>query len=134
MNNTRGTPFRVALTADFYDEAGQPKFAELGLSVFDSHSQVEVSRFPSHQPVIQPSQLAGANGVIVLTPRVTRDSIAGCSELLAIGRFGVGYDTVDVEACTDSNVLAMIATGAVVAGSRLTATGAGEAGNCCAHQ
>ena len=51
--------------------------------------------------------------MVVLTPRVTRDSIAGCNELLAIGRFGVGYDTVDVEACTQANVMAMIAMGAV---------------------
>jgi phosphoglycerate dehydrogenase-like enzyme len=33
--------------------------------------------------------------------------------LLAIGRFGVGYDTVDVEACTERDVLAMITSGAV---------------------
>src|SRR5438067_12189498 len=89
MNNSRLCPFRLAFTADFYDETGQPKFAELGLSVFDSHSHVKVSRFPSHLSVVEPSQLAGAHGVIVLTPRVTRDSIAGCKELLAIGRFGV---------------------------------------------
>src|SRR5215468_10969647 len=97
--------FRLALTADFFDEGGQPKYADLGLSVFDSHHHVEVSRLSGHQPVIEPSQLAGAHGVIVLTPRVTRDSIAGCRELLALGRFGVGYDSVDIEACTEANVL-----------------------------
>jgi phosphoglycerate dehydrogenase-like enzyme len=113
MDHSRSGPFRLALTADFFDEGGQPKFADLGLSVFDSQSHVEISRFPNHQPVIEPSQLTGVHGVIVLTPRVTRDSIAGCRELLAVGRFGVGYDTVDVEACTESNIVVLIATGAV---------------------
>ena len=113
MTAPRRSPFRVALTADFYDEAGSPKFADLGLSVFDRQPHIAVSNFASHRTVIQPDQINGSHGVVVLTPQVTRASIAGCADLLAIGRFGVGYDTVDIEACTQSNVLAMIASGAV---------------------
>ena len=113
MNYSRPSPFRVALTADFYDDAGQPKFAELGLSVLEGHRHLEVSKFAKHQPVIQPDQVAGVNGVVVLTPQVTRETLVNCGELLAIGRFGVGYDSVDVEACTEANVLAMITAGAV---------------------
>ncbi len=101
------------MTADFYDEAGRPKFADLGLSVLEPHPHVAIANFASHQAVIQPEQINGSNGVVVLTPQVTGKSIAGCADLLAIGRFGVGYDTVDVEACTKANVLAMIAAGAV---------------------
>jgi phosphoglycerate dehydrogenase-like enzyme len=113
MNDTQRPPFHVALTADFFDEAGKPKFADLGLSVFERQPHVGFSSFTNHQPVIRPEQINGSNGVVVLTPQVTRESISGCVDLLAIGRFGVGYDTVDVESCTDSDVLAMIATGAV---------------------
>lgn len=113
MHTAQRSQFRVALTADFYDEAGNPKFADLGLSVFDRQAHVAVSSLASHQPVIQSAQINGAHGVVVLTPQVTGESIAGCTDLLAIGRFGVGYDTVDVEACTRANVLAMIASGAV---------------------
>jgi len=105
--------FRVALTADFYDESGQAKFGDLGLDVFDRQDHVNVSNLHRHRSVIEPDQLAGVNGVVVLTPHVTDRSIAGCDDLLAIGRFGVGYDTVNVEACTEANVLAMIASGAV---------------------
>lgn len=105
--------FRVALTADFYDATGKPKFEDLGLSVFERQPHVTVSTFKSHQPVIQPDQIEDAQGVVVLTPQVTSASIAGCPDLLAIGRFGVGYDTVDVAACTEANVVAMIAAGAV---------------------
>lgn len=101
------------MTADFYDEKGEPKFADLGLSVLERQPHVAVSSFDRHQSVIQPDQINGANGVIVLSPHVTGDSIAGKADLLAIGRFGVGYDSVDVDACTRANVLAMIASGAV---------------------
>ncbi|MBI1842691.1 MAG: dehydrogenase [Verrucomicrobia bacterium] len=113
MNQPPKHPFRVALTADFYDDAGRPKFSELGLDVFADHRHVQATTFSKHESVIHPAQLSGANGVIVLTPRVTAESIAGCGELLAVGRFGVGYDSVDVGACTAANVLAMITAGAV---------------------
>ena len=51
--------------------------------------------------------------MIVLTPAVTAHSVSCAERLLAIGRFGVGYDGVDVEACTQADVVAVIATGSV---------------------
>ena len=105
--------FRVALTADFYGADGSPRYADFGLGTFAGHPHVEVSRFDRHEPEISARQLREAHGVIVLSPRVTRASLAGNDSLLAVGRFGVGYDSVDVAACTAANVLAMIAAGAV---------------------
>jgi phosphoglycerate dehydrogenase-like enzyme len=72
-----------------------------------------VHRFAEHRPQIGADQLAGANGVVVLTPQVTRASVADARDLLAVGRFGVGYDSVDVQACSDANVLVCITVGAV---------------------
>jgi phosphoglycerate dehydrogenase-like enzyme len=51
--------------------------------------------------------------VIVLTPSVTAKSLSESGDLLAIGRFGVGYDAVDVKACTEADVVAFITAGAV---------------------
>src|SRR3954466_4859950 len=104
MSNT----FTIALTGDFYDAAGNPKYADLGLGVFDGHPHVSVRSFEEHRKVIGSDQLQGVNGVIVLTPAVTRETVSSANELLAIGRFGVGYDAVDVAACTDADVVAFI--------------------------
>lgn len=106
-------PFRLALTGDFFDVSGQSRFADLGLSLFENEPHIKVSKFEKHQPEITPEQLSNVNGAIVLTPRVTAASLANSEKLLAIGRFGVGYDSVDVAACTDNLVLAMITSGAV---------------------
>ncbi|MCC7420622.1 MAG: dehydrogenase [Planctomycetaceae bacterium] len=106
------TQFRVALTADFYDSAGVARYRDIGLDRLDSN-RFRVSRFDTHRPEIEPEQFAGADGVIVLTPRVTARSLSAADELLAIGRFGVGYDTVDVAACTAADVLLFITAGAV---------------------
>ena len=105
--------FRVALTADFYDAKGNSKFDDLGLSVFANSDTIDVARLEEHRNEITPDQLANTAGVIVLTPQVTAASLTQSNDLLAIGRFGVGYDSVDVDACTNSEVLAMITAGAV---------------------
>jgi phosphoglycerate dehydrogenase-like enzyme len=44
---------------------------------------------------------------------VTKASVSRSDDLLAIGRFGVGYDSVDVDACTEADVAVFIAVGAV---------------------
>lgn len=106
-------PFHVKLTADFFDASGRTKYADIGLSQFSSAPQITAEPFAVHQPEIGPEQLAGANGVIVLTPKVTAASVAQARDLLAIGRFGVGYDAVDVPACTAADVVVFITAGAV---------------------
>ncbi|MEZ6051078.1 MAG: hypothetical protein R3C02_06745 [Planctomycetaceae bacterium] len=105
--------FRLAQTADFFDEAGNAKFADLGTSLLEDHPHIQLSKLPEFYPTISADQLADSHGVIVLTPKVTAESVTGCDDLLAIGRFGVGYDSVDVGACTAQDVLVVITTGAV---------------------
>lgn len=105
--------FPVALTADFYDAAGKPKYRDLGLSVFEPHKQITFKPFAQHRPEIGADQIGDAAGVIVLTPKVSAATVSNAKNLLAVGRFGVGYDSVDVKACTDADVLAYITAGAV---------------------
>jgi phosphoglycerate dehydrogenase-like enzyme/2-keto-3-deoxy-L-rhamnonate aldolase RhmA len=107
-----GRAWKVALTGDFVDTAGKPRYRDIGLDTFTG-TGVVVDSFSEHRPVIGSDQLAGNNAAIVLTPRVTAASLGNCENLLAIGRFGVGYDSVDVAACTANDVLLFIAAGAV---------------------
>ena len=106
--------FRIALTADFYDAAGQLRYRDIGLDLLQQAAHfAEVVNFATHCTPIAPQQLAGVNGAIVLSPRVTAESLSASEDLLAIGRFGVGYDSVDVAACTAADVLLFITAGAV---------------------
>jgi phosphoglycerate dehydrogenase-like enzyme len=108
-----GRRFRVALTGDFRAADGSFRFRDLGLSVFEGHEHIEVSPFAEHRPEVGADQVGAAQGVIVLTPAVTARSLARPDDLLAVGRFGVGYDAVDVDACTRADVVAFITAGAV---------------------
>lgn len=105
--------FVVALTADFYDGNGAPKYRDLGLSVLAENPRIEQRVFKEHRKQIAAEQIDGAHGVIVLTPAVTAQSISNAGQLLVVARFGVGYDAVDVKACTAADVLVTITTGAV---------------------
>jgi len=105
--------FVVALTADFYDGDGAPKYRDLGLSVLAENPRIEQRVFKEHRKQIGAEQIDGANGVIVLTPAVTAQSVSDAGNLLVMARLGVGYDAVDVKACTATDVLVTITTGAV---------------------
>ena len=106
-------PFRIALTADFFGPDGSTNYPDIGLSTFDARDRIAWSKFAEHRPSIGPDQIGDANGVVVLTPSVTADSVSSSENLLAIGRFGVGYDAVDVAACTRADVAVFITAGAV---------------------
>ncbi len=111
--STTPRQFRVALTNDFFAPDGSTKYPDIGLSVFEGHGHLEWFKLPEHKNPIAADQVAGAHGVIVLTPAVTAETVARNRDLLAVGRFGVGYDAVDVEACTRNDVVVTITAGAV---------------------
>jgi phosphoglycerate dehydrogenase-like enzyme len=103
----------VSLTADFFGPDGSTKYPDIGLSLFDGKASIAWSKLAEHRPKIEVDQTEGANGLIVLTPGVTSETVSKASDLLAVGRFGVGYDAVDVKSCTDADVLVFITSGAV---------------------
>ncbi|MCL4401648.1 MAG: dehydrogenase, partial [Acidobacteria bacterium] len=61
-----------------------------------------------------PEQLRDFDVVISLKPRVTASSLEGVERLCAFGRCGVGYDNVDLAACTAKDVAVYITPSAVV--------------------
>jgi phosphoglycerate dehydrogenase-like enzyme len=105
--------FRVALTGDFLRPDGTSLYREFGLEVLDSQPGIVRGAFAENLREITPQQIGDANAVVVLSPRVTPHSVSQADNLLAVGRFGVGYDSVDVPACTAADVVLVTAVGAV---------------------
>ena len=85
--------FSVGLTGDFRGPDGRVVYRDIGLDVLEGAAGVSVRHLAEHRPELGPDQLAGLQGVIVLTPRVTAHSLSAAGDLLAVGRFGVGYDS-----------------------------------------
>jgi phosphoglycerate dehydrogenase-like enzyme len=106
-------PLQVVLTGDFHGPDGRPRYRDLGLAELHAAPDVRCRVLTEHRPVLGPDQLAGSQAAIVLTPRVTAETVSTNGEFLAIARFGVGYDSVDVPSCTAADVAVLIAAGAV---------------------
>ena len=113
MTKKQGRPFKVVSSADFIGFMGPDGDRDIGLSVFDGHPDIQFRTLDEHSGEILPAQIQNAHGLILATPTLTRQSLRQCGDFLAVGRFGVGYDSVDVTACTEADVLLFITRGAV---------------------
>src|ERR1700761_6890130 len=106
--------FRIGFSADFCDDKGQLVFPDLGLSVLEGVPRVWHQFVAEYRDPYSPEQLTDYDVLITLKPRITRQSLAGVSRLCAIGRCGVGYDNVDLEACTEKGIAVYITPAGVV--------------------
>ena len=101
------TAFRVALSADFRKPDGSPSFREFDLSPLEDHPDIDLF-YLEPEPEISATQLADVDALILLTPRVGAASLTPNGRLAVVARFGVGYDNVDLAACSDHDVAVVI--------------------------
>lgn len=99
--------FRVGLTRDFLKPDGTNGFGDVGLELFDK-AGVDWEYLSCYSAEIEPEIANAYDGLLVLAPRVTRATLAKTPRLKIVARMGVGYDTIDVPACTDAGVLLTI--------------------------
>ena len=99
--------FRVALSADFRNADGSPTFRDFDLATLSADPRVEVV-FLEPESVISSRQLEDIDALILLAHRFDRGSVPQSGRLGVVARFGVGYDTVDVPACTDAGIALVI--------------------------
>lgn len=99
--------FRVALSADFRNADGSPTFRDFDLAPLMSDAGVEVL-FLEPESVLSSSQLEDIDALILLAHRFGQGSVPKSGRLGVVARFGVGYDTVDVKACTDAGIALVI--------------------------
>jgi phosphoglycerate dehydrogenase-like enzyme len=100
--------FRVGLTRDLLDANGEPTFGRAALRVLDDDPRVEWEVLPEAD-AIGPDALGRYDALYVNAPRVARDSfVGGQIRTRVIARHGVGYDSVDIPACTEHGVMVTI--------------------------
>lgn len=117
------TQFRIGITADVLKSDGSPIFGNAALALLDSPG-VEWEYMDETSSDISAAHAARYDAICAMTTRVTQQSLgAKDMRLKLIARFGVGYDSIDVPACTAAGVLLTIAPDGVrrpVATSALT--------------
>ncbi len=100
-------PFRVGVTRDFLKPDGSLGFGDVGLELLDQ-AGLPWDFLAEDTRELRTDQVRDHDALLVLAPRVTAATLAGADRLRLVARFGVGYDSVDVEACTRAGVLLTI--------------------------
>lgn len=99
--------FRVALSADFRKPDGSPSFPEFDLSALEQRPNLDFF-YLEPEAEISAAQLADVDALILLAPRVGAGSLTPKGRLSVVARFGVGYDNVDLDACSANDVAVVI--------------------------
>lgn len=100
--------FRVGITRDALRDDGKTVFDAAALKVLDD-PVIEWEFIPENVKELTAAHAAAYDALCVLMPRTTAATLAGPNRRLKIvARLGVGYDNVDVPACTANGVILAI--------------------------
>jgi D-3-phosphoglycerate dehydrogenase len=104
------TKFRVGISPDVLDSRGQTIFDPSALELLNAPGIAWNYLSAEEERVIAPETAAAYDAVCLMLGRVTAATFArGAGRLKIIARFGVGFDTIDVPACTGHGALLTIA-------------------------
>ena len=101
-------PFQVGVTRDFLKADGSLGFGDINLGFLDENPRVAWEFLAEDTTELRADQVRDYDALLVLSPRVSAATLAGSARLAIVARFGVGYDTVDVDACTAAGAILTI--------------------------
>ncbi len=105
--------FKVGLTRDFLTPDGALTYDDIGLNILEETDGLTYEFMKEYRSPVTAEMLQGYDAVISMAPSYKPESFKGVHDLKAICRFGVGYDMVDLKACSAANVIVTITKGAV---------------------
>jgi phosphoglycerate dehydrogenase-like enzyme len=95
-----GRDFRVGVSRDFLDADGHNVWGDIRLGELDA-AGVDWHYLPRTTGELLVEDVDGLDAVLFAAPAVTERTLAGAVHPpVLFARFGVGYDTVDLDACT----------------------------------
>lgn len=100
--------FRVGITRDFLKPDGSSDLDGIAAPLFNN-AGLEWEYIDANTQVLSDEHVKNYDALLVLGTGITAETLSGNDRLTIIARFGVGYDKVDVQACTDNGVLLTIA-------------------------
>lgn len=103
---TTAKPFLVGITSDFETHANG--VLEPALAAVLHPAGIRYETMPDTGGLGVPEVLDRYDAVIVLDCRFPAESFSGLRRLAVLARWGVGYDQVDVAACTEAGVILAI--------------------------
>jgi D-3-phosphoglycerate dehydrogenase len=106
------TPFRIGLSPALDPSRGKLLFPSYDLAELAADPAFDLAYYEADAP-LSASALTGFDALVLLGERMAAESFPGDGRLKLIARMGVGYDTVDVPACSAHDVALTITPPAV---------------------
>ena len=102
MNESQS--FRVALSGAFQNNDGTAVFPMFDLSPLENDNEVEFEYVAGVDGRMTAESLEDFDALVLLLEKFDENSIPESNRLSLIARFGVGFDTVDIEACKQAGI------------------------------
>ena len=99
--------FRIGLSAGFQKPDGAPAYPDFDLTPLVADRRITLVKL-SNRNAIAPADIADIDALILLGEDFPRAAIGAESRLALVARFGVGFDQVDIEACTQNGIAVTI--------------------------
>ena len=100
--------FRVGVSPEVVTADGGTVFGDNAMKILEDPA-VEWEYLPERVPALTQEHAARYDAFCLMTAKVTRETLSGADRRLKlVARFGVGYDSVDVPACTEAGVMLTI--------------------------
>jgi D-3-phosphoglycerate dehydrogenase len=100
--------FEVALSSDFRLPNGSPAYPSFDLGPLENDPSVRLCYVDPVDGVMPGAALEDVDALILLIPRFDARSVPKSGRLAVVARFGVGYDTVNVDDCTNAGIALVI--------------------------
>jgi phosphoglycerate dehydrogenase-like enzyme len=97
--------FQIGLTTDFLNADGKLAYRDIGLDMVEARGDRFSYRFvEEYREELGADQIEGLDAVFFDEPMITAATLEKSERLKVVARFGVGYDIVDLAACTAADV------------------------------
>jgi len=102
--------FKVGVSASLRRTDGTLVIPEVDLSLLENNDQITVNSLPDiGGGNLTSEHIADNDAIILMLERIDKNSFTANQPLTAIARYGVGYDTIDTQACSANSVALAIA-------------------------
>jgi phosphoglycerate dehydrogenase-like enzyme len=99
---------RVGLSHDLRAPDGGLSWGDIGLSLLAERDDITWDFLPPDNGALTAEHVEGFDAVLFAAPAITAATVSGPRPPRLLARFGVGLDSVDVEACTAAGVAVTI--------------------------
>jgi D-3-phosphoglycerate dehydrogenase len=105
--------YRVGIGSDLSAADGSSLVAEAARDLLEPVPGLELTTIGEPRAELTPADVEGCDALITLWQTVTAETLAGAERLATVARWGVGVDMIDLDACTEHDVVVSITRDAV---------------------